>query len=96
MAIETSGVFGPETLSFLKDLGGHLAWVTKEEKSTTYRFNFIYFLYMCTFFVVFLTLSVLCVCDFSKLECLKVSVVVVFLLLFLLFFATTCLRDFIF
>ena len=32
--IETSGVFGPETLSFLKDLGGRLARITKEEKST--------------------------------------------------------------
>jgi len=36
VAIETSGVFGPEALSFLKDLEGRLARVTKEEKSTTY------------------------------------------------------------
>ena len=36
VAIETSGVFGPESLSFLKDLGGRLAWVTGEEKSRTY------------------------------------------------------------
>jgi len=36
MAIETSGFFGPKSLSFLKDLGGHLGRVTREEKSTTY------------------------------------------------------------
>ena len=36
VAIETSGVFGPESLSFLKDFGGRLAQVTREEKLTTY------------------------------------------------------------
>ena len=36
MSIETSGFFGPKSLSFLKDLGGHLDRVTREEKSTTY------------------------------------------------------------
>ena len=36
VANETSGVFGPESLSFLKNLGGRLSQITREEKSTTY------------------------------------------------------------
>jgi len=35
VAIEISGVFGLESLSFLKDQGGRLARVTREERSTT-------------------------------------------------------------
>ena len=36
VAIETSGVFGPRTATFLKDLGHRLAQVTGDKKSTTY------------------------------------------------------------
>ena len=36
VAIETSGVIGPESMAFLKDLGRRLARVTGEEKSTSY------------------------------------------------------------
>ena len=36
VAIESSGVFGPQTLEFLKELGNRLSRVTGEEKSYTY------------------------------------------------------------
>ena len=36
VAIETLGVFGPQTATFLKDLGHRLAQVTGDKKSTTY------------------------------------------------------------
>ena len=36
VVIETSGVFGPRTATFLKDLGHRLAQVTGDKKSTTY------------------------------------------------------------
>ena len=36
VAIETSGVLGPDSMAFLKDLGHRLARVTGEDKSTAY------------------------------------------------------------
>ena len=36
VAIETAGLFGPETFSFLRDLGCHLKQVTREAKSFSY------------------------------------------------------------
>ena len=39
IAVETSGVFGPRTLSFLKELGRRLRRQTGEKKATTYLFQ---------------------------------------------------------
>ena len=36
VAIETSGVIGPQSMIFVRDLGRRLAQVTGEERSTTY------------------------------------------------------------
>ena len=36
VAIETSGVFGPQTMDFLKDLGRRVTQTTGEERSTTF------------------------------------------------------------
>ena len=38
-AIETSGVFGPQTMAFLKKLGQRLAQASGDERSTTYLFQ---------------------------------------------------------
>ena len=39
VAIETSGVFGPQTMAFLKELGQRLAQASGDERSTTYLFQ---------------------------------------------------------
>ena len=36
MAIETSGVFGPKSLSFIRELGRRIVHVTAEVNSTNY------------------------------------------------------------
>ena len=39
VAIETSGVVGPQTMAFLKELGQRLAQASGDERSTTYLFQ---------------------------------------------------------